>query len=203
SPAVTVQVFDQFGNFASNDNSGQVTLSVASGPGGFTAGSTTTATVTSSSAACRDGILDTAGTYTLGESGTGGITGPNSTSFTVVPAAADHLAFGVQPGTTVAGVAVSPAVTVRAFDRFGNLATNDNTDNVTLLVATGPGGFTVGSTTTVTVNSVVATFSNLILNLSRPDALPECGTGGITGPASSSFTVVPAAANHLAFNVQP
>src|SRR5439155_19089491 len=148
NPAVTVRVFDQFNNFASNDNTDQVTLSVASGPGGFTAGSTTTASVSAGIATFSNLVLNTAGAYTLGESGTGGITGPASASFTVVPAAADHLAFGVQPGTTVAGVAVSPAVTVRAFDRFGNLATNDNTDHVTLLVATGPGGFTVGSTTT-------------------------------------------------------
>src|SRR5439155_804956 len=189
--------------FASNDNSGQVTLSVASGPGGFTAGSTTTASVSAGVATFSNLILNTAGTYTLGESGTGGLTGPASASFTVVPAAANHLAFGVQPGTTVAGVAVRPAVTVPASELFRNLATNDNTDHVTLSVATGPGGFTVGSTTTVTVNSGVATFSNLVLNTAGAYTLRNDGTGGRTGRKSASFTVFPAAADHRTFGYQP
>src|SRR5205085_1798443 len=140
SPAVVVRVFDQFGNLATNDNSDRVTLTVASGPGGFAGGSTTTVTVSGGVATFSSLVLDTAGTYSLGESGTGGLTGPNSTTFAVVVAAPDHLAFGQQPTTTVAGVAVSPAVTVRVFDQFGNLVTTDNTDQVTLTVASGPGG---------------------------------------------------------------
>ena len=186
-----------------NDNSDQVTLAVASGPGGFAAGSTMTATVSSGVATFSNLVLNTAGTYTLSESGSGGLTGPASSSFTVIPAAANHLAFGVQPSTTVAGVAISPAVTVQIFDRFGNLATNDNSDQVTLAVASGPGSFTGSSTTTVTVSGGIATFSNLILNTAGSYTLSESGTGGISGPASSSFTVTPAAADHLAFGVQP
>ena len=117
-----MQVLDRFGNFVTGDNSDKVTLKVASGPGGFTSGSTLTATASGGVATFSNLILDTAGSYTLGESATGSLTGPASASFTIVPAAADHLAFGVQPGTTRAGVAISPAVTVKAFDQFGNFA---------------------------------------------------------------------------------
>src|SRR5207247_678776 len=97
----------------------------------------------------------------------------------------------------VAGVAINPAVTVRIFDRFGNFATNDNTDQVTLAVASGPGGFAAGSTTTVTVSGGVATFSNLILNTSGVYTLGATATGGITGPVSASFNVIAAAATHF------
>src|SRR5207237_2726129 len=123
----------------SSDNTDQVTLSVASGPGAFTAGSTVTVTVSGGVATFSNLILNTAGTYTLGESATGGLTGPASSSFQVTPAAPDHLAFGVQPSNTTAGVAISPAVTVRILDQFNNLVSSDNTDQVTLGVARGPG----------------------------------------------------------------
>src|SRR5262249_8667074 len=42
----------------------------------------------------------------------------------VVPA--NHLMFGVQPTNTTAGVAISPAVTVRVVDEFNQLVFTDN-----------------------------------------------------------------------------
>ena len=83
-------------------------------------------------------MLDAAGSYTLGLSATGGLSGPPSASFTVNPAAADHLAFGVQPSAATAGAAISPAVQVQILDAYGNLLTGDNSDRVTLSVAGGP-----------------------------------------------------------------
>ena len=70
----------------------------------------------------------------------------------MVPAAADHLVSGIQPSGTTADVAIAPAVTVKVFDQFGNFASNDNSDKVTLAVASTPGGFASDSTTTVTVS---------------------------------------------------
>src|SRR5207237_7182898 len=137
----------------SSDNTDQVTLSVASGPGAFTAGSTVTVTVSGGVATFSNLILNTAGTYTLGESATGGLTGPASSSFQVTAAAPNHLAFGVQPRTRTAAGGINPAVTVRILDQFNNLVTADNTDQVTVSVASGPGGFTGASTTTVNASS--------------------------------------------------
>ena len=116
---------------------------------------------------------------------------------------AGPLAFGVQPSNTVAGVAISPAGDGPGLDQFGNLVTNDSSDQVTLTVASGPGGFAASSTTTVTASGGVATFSNLVLNTAGTYTLSESGSGGLTGPASTSFTVIPAAADHLVFGVQP
>src|SRR5262249_29823141 len=145
------------------DNTDQVTLSIASGPGGLAGGSTNTGTVSGGIATFSNLLLDTAGSYTLGESATGGLTGPSSSSFTINAAAADHLSFSVQPSDTTAGAAISPAVQVKVFDQFNNLLTADNSDQVTLSVASGPAGFAAGSTTTVTVSGGIATFSNLLL----------------------------------------
>src|SRR5207302_1705423 len=134
-PAVQVQVLDRFGNLLTADSSDQVRLKVASGPGGFAGGSTATVTVSSGIASFSNLVLDTAGTYTLGQSATGGISGPNSGAFTVKPGTADHLAFTVQPGNTTAGSPLSPAVTVQVLDRYGNLETGDSSDQVSLSVA--------------------------------------------------------------------
>ena len=148
-----------------------------------------TATVSGGVASFSTLVLDTAGNYTLGESATGSLTGPASASFTIVPAAANHLAFGVQPSTATAGMAISPAVTVKAFDQFGNFASNDNSDQVTLAVASGPGGFTSDSTLTVTISGGVASFSNLVLTTLGTYTLSENATGELTGPNSASFIV--------------
>jgi hypothetical protein len=104
-------------------------------------------------------------------------------------AAADHLAFGQQTTNTLTGVAVRPAVTVQVRDRFGNLLTVDNSDQVTLTVASGPGGFAPGSTTTATVSGGVATFSNLVFSTPGTYTLSASGSGGLTGPNSASFAV--------------
>src|SRR5207248_780225 len=161
-----------------NDNTDQVTLSVASGPGGFAGGSTTTVTVSAGVATFSNLILNTAGTYTLGESGTGGITGPISSSFTVVPAAANHLAFNVQPSTTVAGVVIAPAVTVRVLDQFGNLATGDSS-NVTVAIGTNAGGGTLSGTATVAASSGIATFSTLSINKTGTGYTLTAADGGL------------------------
>src|SRR5262249_32065598 len=136
-------------------------------------------------------------------SGTGGITGPASSPFTVNAAAADHLGFFQQPTDVKAGVAVSPAVTVQVYDRFGNFASNDNTDHVTLSVATRPRGFAAASTTTASVANRAPTFPELSFDTPRAAPPVLSGTGGIPGPASAFFTVTPAAAASLAFFQQP
>src|SRR5262249_10334273 len=55
--------------------------------------------------------------------------------------AADHLAFGQQPTTSVAGVAISPAITVLVLDQFNNLVVTD-VSNVTVALGANPGSGT-------------------------------------------------------------
>jgi uncharacterized repeat protein (TIGR03803 family) len=203
NPAVLVKVFDVYGNLGTGDNSDQVTISVASGPGDFTATSTKIMTVSGGIATFNNLVLNTPGVYTLGESATGGLAGPNSSSFTVALLPPDHLGFLIPPSTTLAGAAINPGVQVGLFDRLGNLVSGDNSDGVTLVVASGPGGFAAGSTTTAKTNGGVATFNNLVLDVSGTYILGQSATGGLTGPSSVSFTILPATGDHLGFGLPP
>ncbi len=116
--------------------------------------------------------------------------------------AASKLAFTVPPTSTLAG---TPIGTVKAQiqDAFGNLVQSDSSDQVTVSIASGPGAFTGTSTTTVTAVNGVATFSNLQINTAGAYTLGEAGTSSLTGLASSSFTISPAAASKLVVTTQP
>src|SRR5207253_11440397 len=135
-----------------------------SGPRGFAPGRSTTLIVSGGIAAFSNLVLDSAASSTLVASGPGGIDAPASTIFPLSALPVYHLAFSVQPGDTTAGGTISPTVQVKVLERFGNLLTADNTDPVTLSIASGPGGFAGGSTTTITASGGIATFSNLVLN---------------------------------------
>ncbi len=201
APAVQVQVLDQNNNVVTSDNSDQITLNIASGPGVIASG--TTATVSGGVATFSNLVLDTAGTYPLAVTGTGGLNGANSGSFQVSPLGADHLLFGTQPGTATAGSAITPAVTVEVVDKYGNLISTDSSDQVTLSVAGGPGSFTSGSTLTATVSGGIASFGNLILDSAGSYTRSASATGGLISTMSGSFTVNAAGPDHLGFNVQP
>jgi hypothetical protein len=128
---------------------------------------------------------------TLPADGSGHSLADNTTLAIVGPA--DHLVFAVQPGNGVSWEALTPAVKVLVVDQYGTLETADNSDLVTLTVASGPGTCSAGSTTTVTVSGGVATFSNLALTAAGTYTLGETATGGLTGANSASFSVSPEA----------
>jgi len=82
-PPVTVQVEDQFGNPVTTDSTDAVTLTVATGPGPFTAGSTTNAILHNGMATFNNLMLTVPGAYTLSEIVPTLFIGPNSTAFSV------------------------------------------------------------------------------------------------------------------------
>jgi hypothetical protein len=79
--AFSVAVVDRFGNIVTNDNS-TMTISIASGPGTFTSGSTRTVAVHNGIATFDNLALDIAGTYAL-EVTDGSLTGAISDPFKV------------------------------------------------------------------------------------------------------------------------
>jgi len=109
---------------------------------------------------------------------------------TVTAGPAVKLGFATQPLGTPTGVTL-PAVTVQVLDQYGNLVTTDNTDSVTVAVASGPGPFTAGSTTTAAVHNGVATFANLTLVVPGSYTLSALVPFSYTGPPSTSFMVAP------------
>jgi hypothetical protein len=116
-----------------------------------------------------------------------GISG--TTSFTIVPAAADHLVFLQQPTNTMAGQTISP-VMVAVVDQFGNVETGDNSDVITLSIGVNPGGGTLSGTLTMTDSAGVATFGDLSIN--QPGSgytLHASIGGGLPDIDSNPFTI--------------
>jgi len=197
APAVTVMVQDAFGNIVASDVS-TVTLALSSGS--FDGASATMALVSGGIATFNNLIIDGAGNYSL-IAADGALTGANSSTFSVTPATSAKLAFGVQPITTVAGVAINPAVTVTVEDALGNAATGDS--STVTLTLTG-GVFSGGSTTATAVAfGGVATFNSLTINTTGSSYSLTAGDGALTAATSSTFSVTPAPAAKLVFGVQP
>src|SRR5207302_878658 len=105
--------------------------------------------------------IDKVGTgYTLTATGAGSAT---SAAFNITAGTATQLAFSVQPSTTAAGAAITPAVQVTAQDAQGNTATGF-TGNVTVAIGTNPGSGTLAGTATVAASAGVASFVNLSID---------------------------------------
>jgi hypothetical protein len=115
SPAVTVDVTDQYGNVITGDSS-TVTLTLSNGT---FAGGSATVTATASGGVATFGSLkiDTAGRYTLTATD-GSLTSASSASFTIQPAAASKFVLAAPVSVTV-GQSLSLTVTVE--DTYGNV----------------------------------------------------------------------------------
>ena len=124
-----------------------------------------------------------------------------SATVTVVAAGASMLAFGKKPTDTIAGIAISPAVTVHVEDPFGNTVTSD-TSTVTLTLAGGT--FAGGSRTAMaTASGGVATFAGLVIDAAGSYTLSASDGALASPPPSDTFTISPAGAHQLAFSQQP
>src|SRR3989440_11323774 len=86
--------------------------------------------------------LDKTGTgYALTATATG-LNTATSSSFNITAGVATQLAFGTEPGTTVANRQITPAVKGRALDAFGNVATGF-TGAVAVALGSNPGSATL------------------------------------------------------------
>jgi hypothetical protein len=95
-----------------------------------------------------------------------------------------------QPSNAVVGQPISPAITVAVVDAKGNTITTNNTQLVTLSIASGPKGAQLLGTTTVRAVDGVADFTNLTLSLAGTYTLTATG-GALTPDFSNVFTVAP------------
>src|SRR5439155_529289 len=124
-----------------------------------------------------------------------------SSGFNITAGTATQLVFGTQPGTTVAGQQITPAVKVRALDALGNVATGF-TGAVAIALGSNPGGSTLSGTTPVTAVSGVATFF-VSLNKAGTGYTLTASAGGFAPVTSTAFDITPGTATQLAFTVQP
>ena len=95
-----------------------------------------------------------------------------------------------QPSNAVVGQPISPAITVAVVDAKGNTITTNNTQLVTLSIASGPAGAQLLGTTTVRAVNGVADFTNLTLSLAGTYTLTATG-GTLTPDFSNVFTIAP------------
>ncbi len=199
--SVTVAIEDPFGNIQTNDNSDKITLALDPGSPNGTLSGTTTLIVSGGEATFNDLSINQAGNgYALAASTTEtGVLAGTSAGFNITPAATDHLAFLQEPSSTAVGVAITPAVTVALEDKYNNIETGDNADKISLVLS--PSG-TLNGTTTQTVNSGEASFSDLSINQAANGYTLTASTtaNGIGSLTSSSFNISPADVTTTAAN---
>ena len=201
SPAVQVTALDPAGNLVPGFT-GSITVALGNNPGGSTLGGTATVPASGGVASFSTLTLDkTAPGYRLTASATG-LSTATSASFNIIAGGATQLVFGTEPGTTIAGHQISPAVKVRALDALGNLVPGF-TANVTVALGNNPGGGTLSGTTQVTAVGGVASFGDLSLNKTGTGFTLTAGAGGFSSVTSTAFDITPGTATQLAFTVQP
>ena len=124
---------------------------------------------------------------------------------TVNPAAASKLVIGTQPTDTVAGQAITPAVTVQVEDQYGNVEISDTgTEHpVTVGLTSGsPSATLLGTKQQNDVNGI-ATFNDLKIETANSGYALQATSNGLTSATTDSFKITPAAAAKLAFTTQP
>jgi hypothetical protein len=199
SPAVLVSALDALGNPASF--TGNVTISINTGPVGAVLTGTLSVTAAAGVATFSNLMLDLTGTYTLRAHATG-LSDAISTSFDVTTGLSRQTVFTTQPSTVTAGSAIAPPVVVEVRDLQNNVDASF-TGLVTIAIRINAGGGTLLGTTSANAVAGVATFGNLIIDKSGIGyTLQASATGVITG-ASNSFTVNAGAAAKLLFLVPP
>jgi hypothetical protein len=197
SPAVTVQIRDSLGNDAAS-SAVPVTLNIASGNGTLS-GTTTRSTNSSGIATFTDLSINLSGSKTLSASSPGLTTGV-STTFTISAGAATRIVFVQQPTNTLAGAAITPAVTVQLKDAQGN---NVRTAGISTSISLSSGtGALAGTIPQLTDASGIAAFNNLVINLSGTKRL-TASSGSLASAISDTFKISAATASRLEFTTNP
>jgi hypothetical protein len=184
TPAVSVQVQDVFGNDVP-DSGVPVSITLGSGVG-ILSGATSSLTDASGRATFHDMSLDRAGLKTL--TAAMGPFSAASGTFTIHPAAADHLVFIQPPIDVVAGMTMSPAVTVQRRDAFDNDVAGVG---VPIALSLSAGGGTLdGILTQVTDPNGLAVFDEVSIAAAGVKGVAAVSPG-LTSAVSGLFTVFP------------
>jgi hypothetical protein len=201
APPIQVLARDALGNTAIAFV-GNVTVAIGTNPAGGSLFGTTTVAAVAGAATFSNLSIDSLGTgYTLVVAAAG-LTGATSAAFDVIPGAAADLEFTVSPVTTSAGAAMVPHPQVTVRDAMGNTATAF-TGDLTMAIGTNQAGGTLSGVTTVAAVAGVATFSSLSISVAGSGYTLSATAPGLTAAGSAAFDIIPSAASHLVFTVQP
>src|SRR5205807_295523 len=195
TPAVQITAQDGNGNTATGFT-GNITVAIGTNPSSGTLAGTLTHAAVAGVATFSGLGIDKVGTgYTLTATGAGSTT---STAFNITAGSATQLVFSVQPSTTTAGAAITPAVEVTAQDAGGNTATGF-TGNITVAIGTNPSSGTLAGTLAHAAVSGVATFPGLSIDkVGTGYTLTATGAGSTT---STAFNITAGKATALVYRV--
>jgi len=199
-PALRSQ--DAFGNNSATGlpASRNVTVALTSGTGALQ-GTTTLDIGTAAgngSVAFTDLRLDTSGPNKQLTASAIGLSNAISGIFTVNPSAPGSLSFMQQPASATAGAVLSPAVTVRLLDGFGNPLSGAT---VAIGLSSGTGTLSGTLTRTTDANGIAA-FNDLSLALAGTKKIVAT-SGALNTGDSFAFDISPATAARLTLLTQP
>src|SRR5207253_1015667 len=120
--------------------------------------------------------------------------------FNITAGTATQLVFSVQPSTTTAATAITPAVEVTAQDAGGKTASGF-TGSITVAIETRRATWTVSGTKTVAAVAGVATFSGLSIDKAGTGYTLTATCAGST--TSTAFNITAGTATALVFSVEP
>ncbi len=185
----TVSLLDGTGAVVT-DYAEPVTMAIKPGTGteGAVLGGTLTKAPVSGTAVFTDLTIDRKGSgYVL--TAVSGDVNAESLPFDIAPRAL-MLAFTTQPGTTRAGLPLTPHPTVTVQDEEGETAFAYS-GLITLAIKPGTGypGATLGGSPTLNAVSGVATFNNVSINSASPGYVLLASGQSLTGAQSDSFDV--------------
>jgi hypothetical protein len=132
--------------------------------------------------------LTTAGVQKIAVSDTsGGVTG-DMKELGVRAASPVQLEFVTQPIDTQAGFTITPAITVRALDAFGNFQ-DRFTGTVSVAIANNPAGGSILGTSSAAASSGIATFDNVAIDRAGAGYTLRASSGTIGAATSTAFDV--------------
>ncbi len=183
-----------------NPKSGvSVTFAVATGGGTVVPTSAVTTDASGIATVTSWTLGTTAGANSLTATSAGLTGSPLTFTATGTVGAANKLLFVQPPTDAVAGVGISPSVTVEVTDVNGNRVTGAS-DSVTLAMGTNPGSGTLSGTKTVSASSGLATFAGLSINKAGIGYTLTASATSRTGATSSTFSIAAGVASTIAVN---
>jgi hypothetical protein len=122
-----------------------------------------------------------------------GSTTAQALSQQINPAAASQMVFGQQPVFSFVNVPLTPGLTVRIEDPFGNLAGSNA--SVTVALGNNPSAAALGGTTMQSASGGIATFTGLTISKKGSGYTLTASSSGLTGATSAPFAI--SSATHL------
>ena len=193
TPTVTAEIVDQFGNRV--NSSANVTLAIALGTGSLDG--TATVAAANGLATFSNMNIDEMGDFTLSVA-SAGLTGENSSNFTIAAGTPTNVNFIQEPTNATAGANFAPTITAEIVDAFGNRV--NSSANVTLGIASGTGS--LDGTATVAASNGLATFNNMNIDEAGSFTL-SAASAGLSTDTSSSFTISAGVASAINFVQEP